>query len=282
MKIEDLKLLDALFLELNLTKVSTRFNIGQSNLSKIVKKIEEELGFPLFERKGFQGLQPTPQGLLLSERIQKFSRSWDDALFLIRNGDEQRTDIKVTGPSLYMRNVFMRRWFASSLPERYRLVYVQTRMDHISLTAKSADIDVLVTHLPSELDEWVPVPVFSEKFAVFSSIKRPIEKLADLKMEDKFWVAYRASDDALQLFFRQNQISQERVTAYLDDVESILDTLADSSKFLAVLPTHADNGFRKLQHWEIPGAAGQTLFLMHRRGSVAGTAAIREIRKIMA
>ncbi|MGZ3738175.1 MAG: LysR family transcriptional regulator, partial [Bdellovibrionota bacterium] len=64
MKIEDLKILDAVFQEPNLTRVAERFHVSQSSLSKIIRRIETDFGFALFERKGFHGLRPTAQGAL--------------------------------------------------------------------------------------------------------------------------------------------------------------------------------------------------------------------------
>ena len=112
MKIDELKILDALFQEPNLTRIADRFHLSQGNVSKILKRLEQELGFALFERKGFQGLKPTAQGTLFAERVGRFTRSWDDTLALVKSHDRRKVDLKVTGPKLYMRNVFLRRWFA--------------------------------------------------------------------------------------------------------------------------------------------------------------------------
>ena len=281
MKIDDLKILSAIFQEPNLTKISQRYHVSQSNLSKIIRKVEDELGFALFERKGFHGLKPTTQGTLFAERIQRFARSWDDTISLVKSYDQQRLDIKVTGPSLYMRNIFLPRWFASPLHEQFRLTYVQSRIDQIALAAEAGDIDLVITPSPFELTEWVPIPIFTEKFALFYSAKKAVKSLNEIDLSNKFWVAYRASNDVLHSFLHQNQISSESITAYIDDVESILDVIQNNPKMLSLLPSHAANTHRDLKSLPIKGNSGQSLYLMYRSGNSMLHESVRQLRKIL-
>jgi DNA-binding transcriptional LysR family regulator len=280
MKIDDLKILDALFQEPNLTRTAERFRISQSNVSKILKRLEEELGFPLFERKGFQGLKATAQGELLAGRVGRFTRSWDDTLTLVKSHDRNKEDIKVTGPKLYMRNVFLKRWFESTLPERYRLTYVESRIDQITLLAEASDVDLVITPSPVELADWVPVPVFAETFAVFTSA-RGARSLADLAVREKKWVAYHAANDVIHGFFHENQISPGQILAYVEDVESILDIVQANPKVLSLLPAHAANTHRGLRTFPWEQTRGQTLYLAYRRGNPAAQAPARELRKLL-
>ena len=280
MKIDELKILDALFQEPNLTRIADRFHLSQGNVSKILKRLEQELGFALFERKGFQGLKPTAQGTLFAERVGRFTRSWDDTLALVKSHDRRKVDLKVTGPKLYMRNVFLRRWFASKLPERYRLTYVESRIDQISLLAEASDVDLVITPSPVELADWVPVPVFTESFAVFSSAKGA-RTLADLNVRELEWVGYHAANDVIHGFFHENQISPEQVIAYIEDVESILDIVQGNPRVLSILPAHAANTHAGVRTFPWERSRGQTLYLAYRRGNAAAEAPARELRKLL-
>ena len=276
MKIEDLTILDAVFREPNLTKIAARFRISQSNLSKILKRIEDELGASLFERKGFQGLKPTAQGLFLAQRVGLFTRSWHDTVDLVKSFDQRRLDVKVTGPELYMRNIFLRRWFKSSLPERFRLTTVEARIDQISLTADTGDIDFAVTPSPIELQDWIPIPVFKEEFALFSA-SRSSERPSTKELRSRGWVAYHAVNEQIQNFFHIHQISAEQIVAYIEDIESILDILQNNPNLLSILPSHARHSHRKLQAFSLEEKSGQTLFLMHRKGNPTAQIVAREL-----
>ncbi|MGZ3656993.1 MAG: LysR family transcriptional regulator [Bdellovibrionota bacterium] len=280
MKIEDLKILDAVFQEPNLTRVAERFHVSQSSLSKIIRRIETDFGFALFERKGFHGLRPTAQGALFAERIGRFTRSWDDTLALVRSFDHRKIDIKVTGPKLYMRNVFLQRWFASALPEKFRLTYVESRIDHISLTALSSDVDLVITPSPVELLDWIPTPVFTETFAVFSAA-RSAQSISDLDIKNRQWVAYHAANDMIHSFFHENQISPEQIIAYVEDVESILDIVQSNPKVLSLLPSHAANQHRRIKNFAWPKSRGQTLHLAYRKDNPSAQEPARELKKLL-
>lgn len=280
MKIDDLALLDALFQEPNLTEIAQRFHLSQSNLSKILKRVETELGFALFERKGFHGLKPTAQGLLIAERVGRFTRAWHDTLTLVKTYDQRRIDVKVTGPELYMRNVFLRSWFASRLPERFRLTYAEARIDQISLAAQAGDLDLVITPSPFELLDWTPTPVFQEEFSIFTSARSGAAPTrADLQKAE--WIAYHAVSDKIQGFFHEHQISPAQVVAYIEDTESILDILETNPRFLSLLPSHAKGQHRKLRRFPWKKNPGQTLYLMVRRENPPARELARELKELL-
>jgi len=280
MKIDELKILAEVFQEPNLTKIAQRFHMSQSSLSKIIKKIEQDLGFLLFERKGFQGLKPTPQGLIFSERIQRFTRSWDDTISLVKSFDDRKIDLKITGPGLYMRHIFLPRWFSSDLPDRYRLIYVQSRIDQISLLAQSGDLDIVITPTPAELIDWVPTQIFTEKFAIFSSL-RSEKAPTEIDLKSRSWVAYRASNDIIQHFFHEHQIQPEKIIAFIDDVESILDILEDQPNLLSILPEHAGSSHRRLKSFALPASQGQSLHLTYRVGQASLQEAVKKMKLLL-
>lgn len=282
MKLEDIAIIDAVFQEPNLSAVAERFHQTQSSVSKILKRIENELGFPLFERKGFQGLRPTAQGLLFAERAGRLNRAWRETLELVRSYDRRKIDIKVTGPALYMRNIFLRRWFTSALPVRFRLTYVESRIDRISLAAAAGDLDLAITPSPFELPDWVATPIFTEEFAIFTAaaLDTPPTR-ADLRAAG--WVAYHAVNDQIRSFFHENQISSEQVVAYIEDIEGILEVLTDDKRLFSLLPSHAAlSQNRRLRRFPWKQGSGQTFYLMHRKGNPPAKELAGELKKLLA
>ncbi len=281
MKIEELQILAAVFQEPNLSRVSRKFNMSQSNLSKLIKRAETESGIILFERKGFQGLRPTPQGIAFATRIQNIARAWTDALSLLRSHDTQIADLKITGPSLFMRNIFLPAWFENDFEKKYRLTYMQSRVDQLSLTATSGDLDLVITHSPSELSEWVPRAIYTERFALFT-MNHKAKSLDDLDFKTLQWIGYRPSSETLQQILLNHKISNRQVTAYLDDVESILDLLVKRSDLVSILPAHALHSHPRLNCLKLPESTSQKLYLMYREGQETAKKAAAELRGILA
>lgn len=280
MKIDELKIIAAVFQESNLTKIAERFHISQSNLSKIIMKAERELGFKLFERKGFKGLRPTQQGTLFAERLPHFARFWDDTVALVRNFEKRRIDVKITGPSLYMRNIFLPKWFSSGLDTTHRLSYVQSRLDQLSLVAQAGDLDLVITPSPFELQDWVPIQVLAERFAIFSA-ERKLKSLDELELRERPWLAYRASNDVLLQFFHQQQISPQQISAYIDDIESILDTLESHPEMLSLLPAHAARSHPRLSCLPVKQNGGQNLFMMYRSTNAPMQTLAKTLKKLL-
>jgi len=180
-----------------------------------------------------------------------------------------------------MRNIFLPAWFASDLPNHFRLTYIQSRVEQISLIAQSGDLDLVVTPSPFELQDWVPSPIFTERFALFCFGKRAPRSLQELNLKNKKWIAYRASNDILFNFLHQHQISSEDIVAYIDDVESILDIIENQPHILSVLPAHAEKSHPHLRTYPIKANASQTLYLMYRSGSPVLQEAVKDIKQII-
>ena len=66
-----------LFETRNMTKTAEALFISQPALSQALKRVEEELGFPLFTRSN-KGLTPTEKGLLFSEAARTIADTYRD------------------------------------------------------------------------------------------------------------------------------------------------------------------------------------------------------------
>ena len=77
MRIEELKWVVRLFETRNLTKASESLYITQPALTQCLKRIEDELGFPLFTRSN-KGLEATEKGLLFEKTARSITDTYSD------------------------------------------------------------------------------------------------------------------------------------------------------------------------------------------------------------
>ena len=69
MTLDEIRWMTELFRTQNMSKAAETLFVSQPALSQCVKRIEAQLGFPLFERSN-KGLVPTEKGLLFSRAAQ--------------------------------------------------------------------------------------------------------------------------------------------------------------------------------------------------------------------
>jgi DNA-binding transcriptional LysR family regulator len=84
--------------------------------------MEENWDIKLFERKGFKGLHPSPEALMLSKKMQQLFREWDDSLALVKSKSCDKIDLRVVGPQLWLQNFFIPYWFQSPWQNDCRLI----------------------------------------------------------------------------------------------------------------------------------------------------------------
>ena len=77
MKLEELKWLNSLFRNCNISATAEEHFITQSALSQCLQRVEREVGFPLFERSN-KGLRPTEKGLVFAKTITRMLKAYAD------------------------------------------------------------------------------------------------------------------------------------------------------------------------------------------------------------
>lgn len=77
MELRQIQYIMQLFKDSNITKASRKLFISQQGLSKSINRMEDELGFPLFERST-SGVIPTEAGLSLYHYFDKVAASYQD------------------------------------------------------------------------------------------------------------------------------------------------------------------------------------------------------------
>ena len=77
MELRQIQYVMQLFKDSNITRASHKLFISQQGLSKSINRLEDELGFPLFERSA-SGVVPTEAGLSLYHYFDKVASSYQD------------------------------------------------------------------------------------------------------------------------------------------------------------------------------------------------------------
>src|SRR5512138_577438 len=90
MKLQQLRYLAAIVEnDLNITAAAERLHTSQPGVSKQLKQLEDELGFPIFLRQGRTLTRITPAGKRVIERAQRILR---EVQSIKRLAEEQRGD----------------------------------------------------------------------------------------------------------------------------------------------------------------------------------------------
>lgn len=89
MELRQIQYFIQLYKDLNITKASKNLYISQQGLSKSVSRLEEELGFSLFDRRT-SGVVPTKEADTLFQHFNKIANSYHELLLAIDNIRQNR------------------------------------------------------------------------------------------------------------------------------------------------------------------------------------------------
>ena len=89
MELRQIQYFIQLYQDLNITRASKHLYISQQGLSKSVSRLEEELGFPLFERRT-SGVIPTREADILFRHCSKIANAYHELQLAIDNLRQNR------------------------------------------------------------------------------------------------------------------------------------------------------------------------------------------------
>ena len=101
MTIDEIQWMTELFKTGKMSKAAENLFITQPALSQCLQRIEQQLGFKLFERSN-RGLKPTPKGQLFYETAQQISSSYQQFLFQAALLDQQKVQDITIGAAAYL------------------------------------------------------------------------------------------------------------------------------------------------------------------------------------
>lgn len=181
----------------NLSRVAARFHITQSALSKRIKALEIELGFPLFERRGPKGLHPLPHAYHLAELIDQVSVTLKKGIEKINHGATSINSFSIIGPQLFIREVFLPWWskYQENLPDPIELEVRIPALKIVSLETLKIQADAAIIEKKEELIDHICKKIFSEQWGIVRSHSAKNKKLKELK-----WGTYAKHSNPVDQF----------------------------------------------------------------------------------
>ncbi|WP_207060685.1 hydrogen peroxide-inducible genes activator [Motiliproteus sp. SC1-56] len=167
MTLTELRYIVSLAQERHFGRAAERCCVSQPTLSVAVKKLEEELGVPLFERSK-SSVQPTPVGERIVSQAQKVLEEVQGISELAHAGrDQLKATLKIgaiytVGPYLYPHLVPAIRDLAREMP-----LYLEENLTEV-LREKlhRGELDAIVIALPFEEADVLVRPLFDEPFVM--------------------------------------------------------------------------------------------------------------------
>jgi LysR family hydrogen peroxide-inducible transcriptional activator len=159
--------------------------VSQPTLSVAVRKLEDELGVPLFER-GSNEVALTEVGRAIVEQAQRVLEEADAIKRLAREGADQLSGslrvgfIYTVGPYLLPHVVPAMHETAPNMPLRIEEGYTAQLVDKL----KQGDVDVVVLSLPCAQPGVVTQPLYDEPFVVVLPAAHPWIERSEIAVED--------------------------------------------------------------------------------------------------
>ncbi|WP_166255838.1 hydrogen peroxide-inducible genes activator [Marinobacter salicampi] len=185
MTLTELRYIVTLAREKHFGRAAERCHVSQPTLSVAVKKLEDELGIPLFERSK-SNIRITDTGQRIIEQAQRVL----DQVGLIRDmaqdGKNQLSSPLKVG-AIYTIGPYL---FPHLLPELRRaapemsLFIEENYTANLRVKLRQSELDAIIIALPFEEPEIVTLPLYDEPFVVLLPGDHPLTKKKALTAEE--------------------------------------------------------------------------------------------------
>jgi DNA-binding transcriptional LysR family regulator len=236
MEIQNFKLLQLLVADSNLSRAAERLHLTQSALSKRVAAIEDELGFPLFERRGPKGLRPLPQALELAKLAERVGGAWETGVRRIQETNEEPEHFSIVGPPLFMREILLPWWDQTEHEFPKLQLEVQTSsLDRISVETLLSGADAAILENREELPDHICRLIYTERWGIVRHAE-----LKETDMNKYIWGTYSLRTNPVDTWLvHRRKIDPPRYRCYWQDLTALAIWVAETPGAASVLPWHA-------------------------------------------
>lgn len=179
----------------NFHKAAKSVHVSQPSLSMLIKKLEDDLGLIIFDRKS-QPVTPTPMG----KRVLEQARVVLNQAGLVRelvDQEKQRVDGELRLAVIPTLAPYLLPLFLTELRQRHpqlQLLIEEMRTDDIIVALQNNQIDVGLLATPLLVETLIEKPLFYEPFLVYAHPESSLATLSqvedkDLKDEDLLLLA---------------------------------------------------------------------------------------------
>lgn len=156
--------------------------VSQPTLSVAIKKLEDELGIQLFERRSGE-ITPTPVGERVIDQAQQTLEAAESIKAIAQQGKDQLSGplrigaIYTIGPYLFPSLIPILKNSAPDMP----LVVEENYTSALSEKLKHGELDIIIIALPYEEQGVVSKPLYNEPFVVLLPAAHPLTQRKTLK-----------------------------------------------------------------------------------------------------
>lgn len=164
----------------HLTKAAQALNISQPALSKMISKLENDLGYELFERKGRKiALNKLGEAYLHTvENVFAELKNGEHALAILAEKQSQLITMAVTIPTILPELLGA---FLEKHPKA-RFRQFQASSDHMKKQLESGEIDVGISTTPIIGDEIEWLPVLEEELMLTVPLNHPLADRGSIRL----------------------------------------------------------------------------------------------------
>lgn len=280
--LQDLRMLEVIAREGNLSRAAASLNLTQPALSWAVKKLESELGTPLFHRTK-KGVIPTRSGTTFISRTKDLIAAWE---FLKQDLHEEESQVRGrftlgVHPTLGAHTLPK---FAPKLLANFPLIELQLFHDlsrHISQGVIDYRYDYgIVVNPPQHLDLTLQ-RLYTDRIQLW--IHDQPTRLQDPTLEDALWLC---NPDMVQTEGLMQKVSQTkswktRRTMYTTDL-SVIAAMVASGGGIGLLPASFATSYPTGNLIPLPGTPfEEDTICLAWRGEAQKSAASQIVRKVM-
>lgn len=184
MTLTELRYIVTLAREKHFGRAAERCHVSQPTLSVAVKKLEEELGIPLFERSK-SSIRVTETGQRIIEQSQRVLDQVGVIRDMAQDGKNQLNSplrvgaIYTIGPYLFPHLLPELRRAAPEMP----LYIEENYTGNLRQKLRHSDLDAIIIALPFEEPEVVTLPLYDEPFVILLPGGHPLAEEASLTAE---------------------------------------------------------------------------------------------------
>ena len=207
----------------SVSQAAQKLYLSQSALSQQLRRLEEELGYPIFSRTA-NGLQLTPEGLNFCEQAGPVAERWAEFCKSVQKKEKpQQLRLRLgLGSRVYSNLLFPQiAEYFQSRPEIEVTFVTEAGRDMVEALRKG-ELDLALDRLPidenpSEHNELYAAPLIRERQCVLLSETDPRAGYASLAFRDLQGCAMisgledSAEDRSMKTVLRKNHITVKRV-----------------------------------------------------------------------
>jgi len=270
MELLNLRILQVLVQDPHLSRVSARFHLTQSALSKRLQNLEAQLGVKLFDRRGPRGMEPTSSAREIAQLSHRVLTAWDAGLHRVRRHQDEPARFGVVGPQIFMREILLP-WWTKVAPQHSGLsleVHVSP-LSRVSFELLQAGMDVGILEHQEELADFICRPIFAETWGIVSHPRSRLDLDDSESLKRLTWGALAAQSNPVdEWLVRRQKMPPPVYRIYWNDMTALVGWVADTPGSATVLPLHACQSLlesKRVQFTSVGRDSKRVLYLAYRR-----------------